>query len=44
MSIADWQGLAILLGSLIAYGVGHLEGKGTPLFVYQYIFLINGAM
>jgi MFS family permease len=40
----DGQGLAILFGSLIAYGLGHLEGKSTGLFVYQYIFLVNGVM
>ena len=36
------NGIALILGSLIAFGLGHVTTG--PLFRYQYIFLVNGAM
>ena len=36
------QGIAVIVGSLIAYGLSHITNGA--LHIYQYIFLINGAM
>jgi hypothetical protein len=40
--MAEEQGIALILGSLIAWGIGHITDGA--LFVYQYIFLVNGSM
>jgi hypothetical protein len=39
---ADGKGIALIIGSLIAWGLGHI--RNGQLYVYQYIFLVNGAM
>ena len=39
---AHAQGIALIIGSLIAWGLGHI--RNGQLYVYQYIFLVNGAM
>lgn len=36
------NGIALCLGSLIAYGLGHI--RDGQLYVYQYIFLVNGTI
>lgn len=38
---ADAQGIALILGSLLAYGLANWQ---TSLFTYQLIFLWSGAM
>jgi hypothetical protein len=39
---ADLQGIALILGSLIAFGLGHVTNGS--LYRYQYIFLVNGSV
>lgn len=36
------NGIALILGSLLAYGLANIEG--TRLYTYQWIFLMSGAM
>lgn len=36
------NGLATILGSLLAYGLANI--KNTKLYTYQWIFIVNGLM